>query len=376
MPNQKKPRMANPLELLDGIAPGFQINGKLIAAEEMVGGLINTTYAATFERDTGETFRRVLQRINRHVFPDPKAVMRNVQRVTMHLVHRVPDHARALSLVPARNGDPWHEDENGEIWRCYRFIEDCVTFDVVQNTRQAFQAARAFGLFQELVDDLDASSLTVTIPYFHHTEKRYERLIRACKEDRAGRLPEVAEELAFITEREDLASCLQRQQASGSIPIRVTHNDTKISNVMMDAETDEAVCVIDLDTVMPGLAPHDFGDLVRTAVSPVGEDETDLGRVVVRMDIFASLAEGYISAAGNVLTKAELDSLVIASRVMAYEVAMRFLTDYLEGDAYFRITRPNHNLDRCRNQLTLLRRMEDAGRVMEDIVAKARERFC
>jgi aminoglycoside phosphotransferase (APT) family kinase protein len=303
--------------------------------------------------------------------------MRNVEMVTRHInskVLRVKKDlgGQTLNLFPARAGGSWVEDENGGVWRCYNHIEGCLTYDVVENTRQAYQAARAFGSFQDLVSDLDAKQIVETIPDFHHTRKRYDRLMQAVAEDRCGRLADVAAELEFVRRREGLVDRLLDLSAAGEIPVRVTHNDTKINNVMIDAETDEAVCVIDLDTVMPGLALYDFGDLVRSATSPAAEDERDLSQVRMRMPIFEALVEGYLDAAGNFINDAEAENLPLAGKLMTLEVGIRFLTDHLEGDVYFKTHRAGHNLDRCRTQLKLVEEIENREKEMNTFIRKVR----
>ena len=355
----------------------FAIEGEFVLGEVVDSGHINSTYRATYRRPDGMELRYILQSINRNVFKDPHAVMRNVERVTRHINSRVLRlkkdlGGQTLNLFPARSGGTWIEDPQGAVWRCYNFIEGCVTHDVVENTRQAYQAARAFGSFQDLVSDLNAETIVETIPDFHNTAKRFARLMEVAGMDPLGRLGSVRDEIEFIRDRESLVGVLSDAVASGAIPLRVTHNDTKINNVMIDAATDEAVCVIDLDTVMPGLAPHDFGDLVRSATSPAAEDEVDLSKVRMQMPMFEALVEGYMDATGGFLNDAEVEHLVTAGKLMTLEVGIRFLTDYLEGDVYFKTHRLGHNLDRCRTQLKLVERIEEVEDKMNAFVRKVR----
>ncbi len=359
------------------IGDRFAVQGEFVLGEEIQSGHINSTYRATYRQPDGSHQRFIFQTINRNVFKDPQAVMRNVEMVTRHInskVLRVKKDlgGQTLNLFPARAGGSWVEDENGGVWRCYNHIEGCLTYDVVENTRQAYQASRAFGSFQDLVSDLDASRIVETIPDFHHTRKRYDRLMQAVAEDRCGRLAEVEAEVEFVRRREGLVDRLLDLSAAGEIPVRVTHNDTKINNVMIDAETDEAVCVIDLDTVMPGLALYDFGDLVRSATSPAAEDERDLSQVRMRMPIFEALVEGYLDAAGNFINNAEAENLPLAGKLMTLEVGIRFLTDHLEGDVYFKTHRAGHNLDRCRTQLKLVEEIENCENEMNTFIRKVR----
>lgn len=363
--------------LVSTIGDQFAVQGRFVLGEEIDSGHINSTYRATYRQDDGSDQRYIFQAINRNVFKDPYAVMRNVELVTRHINSRVLRlkndlGGQTLNLFPARAGGAWVEDAQGTVWRCYNHIEGCVTYDVVENTRQAYQAARAFGSFQDLVSDLDADSITATIPDFHHTRKRFARLLEIAAADPRGRLAAVREEFDFILQRESLTGLLLDLIDSGEIPVRVTHNDTKINNVMIDASSDEAVCVIDLDTVMPGLALYDFGDLVRSATSPAAEDETDLSKVGMQMPMFEALVEGYLDSAGSFINDTEIEHLTHAGKLMTLEVGIRFLTDYLEGDVYFKVHHPNHNLDRCRTQLQLVKCIEAREPEMNAFVRKVR----
>ncbi len=364
-------------QLVAGIGNQFAVQGEFVSGEEIDSGHINSTYCGTFRQADGSLRRYIFQSINRNVFKDPYAVMRNVECVTRHIndkVLRVKKDlgGQTLNLFPARSGGAWVEDPAGGVWRCYNFIEGCVTYDVVENTRQAYQAARAFGSFQDLVSDLDATSIRETIPDFHHTRKRFQRLLEVAAADPCGRLAAVRPEFDFVCQRESLTGMLLAGIAAGAIPLRVTHNDTKINNVMIDAETDEAVCVIDLDTVMPGLALYDFGDLVRSATSPAAEDETDLSKVQMQMPMFEALVEGYLDSASAFINDTEIEHLAFAGKLMSLEVGIRFLTDHIEGDVYFKTHRPGHNLDRCRTQLKLVERIEAGENKMNDFVRKVR----
>lgn len=359
------------------IGDQFAIEGEFVEGEEIRSGHINSTFCATYETASGARQRYILQRINEKVFKDPLAVMRNVECVTRHInwkVLRVKKDlgGQTLSLYPGRGGRCWVEGPNGGIWRCYNCIESCHTYDVVENTRQAFEAARAFGSFQDLVSDLPVGEIEETIPHFHHTRRRFERLMEVAAADPLGRLAAVREEFEFVRAREGVVDRLLNLEAEGVIPVRITHNDTKINNVMIDEETDRAVCVVDLDTVMPGLALYDFGDLARSATSPAAEDERDLSKVVMQMPLFEALAEGYLDAAGEFLLDAEVDHLAFSGRLITLEIGIRFLTDFLEGDVYFKIHRDGHNLDRCRTQLKLVEQMEAQEAAMERFVRKVR----
>ena len=361
-------------EMIKAISHEFAIAGEFVEGVEIDSGHINNTYLAVYETANGKRARYILQRINEFVFKDPLQVIKNVETVTRHInwkVLRVKKGlgGQTLNIYPARGGRSYANSENGGVWRCYNYIENCKTYDVVENTRQAYQAAKAFGSFQDLVSDLPVEEVTETIPDFHNTPKRYARLMEVVAADPKGRLKNVAVEVDFIKQREGLCKHLVELAEQGKLPVRVTHNDTKLNNVMMDAETDEAVCVIDLDTVMPGLSLYDFGDLVRTATSPAEEDEKDLSKVEMRMSMFEALAEGYIDGC-DCLTPLEIENLVIGAKLMTLEVGIRFLTDYLEGDQYFKTEYEDHNLVRSRTQLKLVECIEEKEAEMNKFVSR------
>lgn len=359
---------------IEEIANEFAIAGEFVSGGEVDSGHINNTYIATFRKENGKEGQYIFQRINENVFKDPLAVMRNVEMVTRHInwkVLRVKHDlgGQTLNLYPARGGRFYARGVGGGIWRCYNFINGCRTYDIVENTRQAYQAAHAFGAFQDLVSDIPIEDIEETIPDFHNTPKRYQRLMEVIVEDPKGRLASCQAEIDFIKAREDIVSKLVDLKDAGVLPERITHNDTKINNVMIDIETDEAVCVIDLDTVMPGLALYDFGDLVRTAVSPAAEDEKDLTKVEMRMPMFEALAEGYIDSC-DCLCDAEIENLAFSGKLISLEIGIRFLTDYLEGDVYFKTHREGHNLDRARTQLKLVEELEKKEPEMEAFVKR------
>jgi len=360
------------------IADHFAIEGDFIEGKEIESGHINSTYGATFGKMDGSRQRYILQKINANVFKDPLAVMRNVECVTRHInwkVLRVKKDmgGQTLNLYPGRGGRAWVVGADGGVWRCYNAIEGCVTYDIIENTRQAYQAAKAFGSFQDLVSDLPTSSVEETIPDFHHTPKRYAALQTAIAADPFNRAAAVREEIDFITSHEALTATVVELLDSGRIPWRITHNDTKINNVMIDADTDQAVCVIDLDTVMPGASLYDFGDMIRTATSPAAEDERDLSKVAMQMPMFEALVEGYLDAANNFLNDEEVGHLAVSGALITLETGIRFLTDHLLGDTYFKIHREGHNLDRCRTQLRLVQCIEDQRATMEKFVRRIRK---
>ncbi len=348
-------------------ARAFAIDGEFAGAAPYGSGHINDSYCAVFEQG-GASTRYLLQRINHHIFKNPVALMENIARVTAHLAKQVaddPDHnRRALTLIPTRAGRVLHVDAGGNYWRAYQFIGNATTYDSVQSPEQAFQAAKAFGEFQRMLADLPAPRLHDTIPDFHHTPKRFAALEQAIASDVAGRAITAGPEIDFALARKSITARL----VEAGLPERVTHNDTKINNVLLDDATGEGTCVIDLDTVMPGLAAYDFGDMVRTATSPAPEDEQDLSRVNMEFPLFEALARGYLSTAGGFLTPAEKESLAFAGKLITFEIGIRFLTDYLSGDTYFKVHRDGHNLDRCRAQFKLVQSIEFQEDQMAELI--------
>ena len=354
----------------------FAVKGSFVAAELIGNGHINDTYAVTCE-ESGDSRRYVLQRINQSVFPDPPALMDNFVRVTEHLQRKLEENGaqrqnpvrRTLELVRTRDGDAYTRDEQGNYWRAYHYVDGGVIHETALDTGVACQAARAFGAFQGSLDDLDGPPLNETIQRFHHTRSRFETLKQAIEEDDCNRAAAVRAEIDFALSREAMVDVLLDLRESGRISDRVTHNDAKINNVLMDDDTGEWLCVLDLDTVMPGLVLYDFGDLVRTAAITASEDERDLRKVELSMPMFEALARGYIEVARDSLSSTEKELLAFSGKLITFEIGIRFLSDYLAGDTYFRIHRPDHNLDRCRTQFRLIESIETHEEDMNRLVA-------
>lgn len=350
-------------EAIENVAGKFRIYGTLLESQPHGSGHINDTFAVTYSQ-AGTRVRYIIQRINTQIFKAPEAVMENILRVTEEGFRRlveadVADPSRCvLTVIPTKEGRSHAIDGLGGVWRCYPFIEGARTYDIIRNARQATEVAKAFGEFQRLVAGMKGPRLHETIPAFHNTRARFEKLRSMVEADPKGRLASVEREWVFLREREALVDVLLDLQARGEIPERITHNDTKLNNVMVDDATETGICVIDLDTVMPGLALYDFGDMVRTATSPAAEDETDLSKVRMQMPMFEALVRGYLSTAGGFLNEAEKAHLAFSGKLISLEVGIRFLTDYLEGDVYFKTKHPSHNLDRCRTQLALVESIE------------------
>ena len=358
------------------VASGFHFGGKIVSAAPYGSGHINDTFLTLVEI-AGQQRRFILQRINHQVFKQPDLLMENVARVCAHAHAKLraagtgDAHRRALRLIPTHQGKAWHVDPSGNRWRCYDFIEGATGHDVVRSPAQAEAAAKAFGAFQSLLADLPGERLHETIPDFHHTPSRFARFQAALAKDSHGRAAAAGPEIAFALARAGEVSVVVDALRAGSLPERVTHNDTKLNNVLLDDVTQEGVCVIDLDTVMPGSALYDFGDLVRTSTSPAAEDETDLSLVRMQLPMFAALVRGYLSSARGFLTPREKELLPFAGKLITFEIGLRFLTDWLEGDTYFKIKRPAHNLDRCRTQFKLVASIEEQLPAMREIVARA-----
>jgi hypothetical protein len=358
---------------LQEVSKQFQIYGDILYAEPTKIGHINETYMATYNQG-GTLVRYIHQKINQTVFKDPLAVMDNLMRVTTHLRRRLEAEGardvtrKALTIVPARDGKSYFCNGSGDYWRTFVFVERAQTFESVQTPRQAYEAGRAFGRFQHLLVDLPGKRLVETIPHFHHTRRRFEALLKAVALDQYHRAAVAAREIDFALKHEIIVDVLQKALDRGEIPERVAHNDTKFNNVMLDWESGEALCVLDLDTVMPGSVLYDFGDMVRTTTSPTLEDEKDLSKVVMQMPMFEALAHGYLESAAPFLTQAERAYLVFSGSLITFTIGLRFLTDFLSGDKYFRIHRPEHNLDRCRTQFRLVESIDDQEPEMQRMV--------
>lgn len=356
----------------------FAVEGPLVEIEPQPLGHINESWVATWDGPGGRQ-RFLLQHVNRYVFRRPELVMDNMVRVTRHIAAHVAAHVateavpdpgrRGLSLVPTREGASHHREPDGEVWRLVVWIEDTRSTEQAESPAEARAAAGAFGHFLRQLADLPAPPLHETIPGFHDTPARFSALERAVAADSTGRVAGVRQEIEALLDRRRAGHALADHLAAGDISIRTTHNDAKIANVLFDATTAEPLCVVDLDTVMPGLALHDFGDMVRSMVSDSAEDEVDLARVEVRVPVFEALARGFSEAAGETLSPLERSLLPTAARVITLEQAVRFLTDHLEGDPYYRIARPEHNLDRTRSQLRLVESLEDSDGELQRIVS-------
>ncbi|HUT86972.1 MAG TPA: aminoglycoside phosphotransferase family protein [Candidatus Heimdallarchaeota archaeon] len=355
------------------IASQFNFAGECLDARPYGAGHIHDTTVVRFRNANGSVQRYILQRLNTTVFQQPERLMENIERITVHLSTKIRadggDPMReALHLIPARDGKAFVKTGAGEYWRAFHFIERAQTYDTTVNLGHVAEVAKAYGRFLKLLGDFPLQQLHETIPDFHHTERRCKALMEAAKRDTKHRVRSAKSEIGFVENRAEQTSILVDLLEQGGLPTRVVHNDTKLGNVLIDDGTGRSLCVIDLDTVMPGLSLYDFGDLVRSAANPAAEDERGLSKVGVDLAVFERCVEGYLEGVGGLLTPSELDLFPFSAKLIALELGMRFLTDYLNGDVYFKIHREGQNLDRCRVQFKLVEEMETKHDRMARIV--------
>ncbi len=365
---------ASPIQIAEVIA-NFQYNGRLVRGCAYGNGHINDTYLLTFQISGMGSIKVILQKMNKDVFGKPEELMENVMGVTAFLREQIIKNGgdperETLNVIPAYDNKPYYRDSYGDYWRSYKFITDATSYDVVEKPEHFYESALAFGNFQCMLADYPAETLNETIEGFHDTKARFAVFKKAVEEDVMERAASVRDEIQFVLDREEVADYFGDLQAKGELPIRVTHNDTKLNNIMIDNKTGKGICVIDLDTVMPGLAMNDFGDSIRFGASTAAEDERDLSKVSCDMELFDLYAKGFIEGCAGRLTDREIELLPMGAKVMTFECGMRFLTDYLQGDRYFKIHREEHNLDRCRTQFKLVEDMEKKWDIMQDIVKK------
>jgi hypothetical protein len=356
------------------VVSAFLQNEEVLSITRHGNGHINDTYLVETDRD-----KYILQRINTQIFGNPDELMSNILGVTTHLKDKIreqggDDKRQTLTVIKTADGKLYYRDENRNVWRMYLFIKDSVCLERAEGSRDFYESGVAFGRFQELLSDYDAGSLYATIPDFHNTPKRCEDFERSVVKDICGRAQSVLSEIEFVRERKEKMARGQRLLVEKKLPLRVTHNDTKLNNIMMDKKTGKTLAIIDLDTVMPGLSIYDFGDSIRFGANTACEDERDLSKVSLDMELFEAYAEGFIKGAVGGLTKEESSELVYGAWNMTMECGMRFLTDYLAGDTYFKTSREGQNLDRARNQFALARDMEEKEEEMKRVIRRAKER--
>lgn len=344
------------------ILSNFAINGEFISCEPYGSGLINRTYVAVYN-EGGRRVRYIVQRINTNLFKNVDGLMNNIKLVTefnrAEIMKRGGDPDReSLTLVPTKNGGTYFRTEEGDCYRVYVFIENAKGYDVVEKPEHFYESAVAFGKFAMLLDRFDSSKLFEVLPDFHNTVKRFDNFKKSLEADKFNRAKDVKKEIGFALEREKITHTIVDLLASGKMPSRVTHNDTKLNNVLIDTRTDKAVSVIDLDTMMPGSICYDFGDSIRFGCNPCLEDTPETEKVIFNMPLFETYTKGYLSVFGDTITDIERKNLPMGAILMTYECGIRFLTDYLDGDVYFRKTREGQNIDRTRTQFKLVSDME------------------
>ncbi len=360
---------------IDLAIENFDFEGKVIDKKPLKKGHINDTFCIVCETENKQNKKYILQKINTNIFKNPDELMKNVVNVTSYIRKIVIENGgnperETLNIIPTKNGENYYKDKKGDCFRVYKFIEDATTYDLVQNAKDFYESAVAFGNFQRLLSNFPADTLYETIPNFHNTVDRLNKLKEAIQKDTLNRVKNVKEEIDFVLNREKDCHIICDLLEKGEIPLRVTHNDTKLNNIMIDNKTKKAICVIDLDTVMPGTVLNDFGDSIRFGASTALEDEQDLSKVECSMELFEAYTKGFIEGVKGNLTDKEKEMLPMGAKIITLECGIRFLTDYLQGDTYFKINRDNHNLDRARTQFKLVLDMENKWEQMKNIVKK------
>lgn len=365
---------------IDETIAQFALEGRLIEKQPYGNGHINDTFLLTNETADGEKKRYILQRMNHDIFKNPQELMENVINVTEYLRKVIlaqggDPNRETLNVVKTHDGSSYYMDDNGNYWRVFLYIEGTVCLEMVEGPEDFYDSAVAFGNFQKMLADYPAEKLHETIPNFHNTPSRFRDFQKAVEEDKMGRAALAREEIEFALAREKDTAVLLDLLQEGKLPLRVTHNDTKLNNILFDEETKEALCIIDLDTVMPGLSHYDFGDSIRFGASTGAEDEKDLSKVEMDLNLFEAFTKGFLEGCGGSLTEKEIEMLPMGAKLMTYECGIRFLADFLEGDVYFKIHREGHNLDRARTQFKLVADMEKKWDEMAAIVEKYKNMF-
>lgn len=356
----------------------FPFKGEFVGFRPVDSGHINDTFVVDFKDNSGKKDSFLLQKINVNVFKNPVQLMENILGVTDFLKKKISEcggdtDRECLTVIKTNDQKPFFYSDELGYWRCYNYISDSYAIDSISSPEVFMNAAKAFGKFQNILADYPIDTLYETIPNFHNTRSRYADFIKAVEQNLSGRLNTCLPELEFAKAREEDASVLVNLLEKGKLPLRVTHNDTKLNNVMFDKATDESICIVDLDTVMPGLSLYDFGDSIRYGANTASEDERDLSKVSLDLELFEVYVKGYLSEAGASLTETEINYLPFSAKLMTYECGIRFLTDYINGDTYFRVHYPEHNLVRCRTQFTLVSDIEKKYDTMQKIVEKTKK---
>lgn len=359
----------------NNIVNKFNFEGKFIDSKSNICGHINDTFILTFEKENKEIIKYILQRVNTGIFENPIELMTNIENVTEHIKKKIENEGgnslrETLNIVKTVDGKNYYITDEGDCFRAYIYITNAKTYQVVEEPMHMYKCGRALGKFQKQLSDFDVNKLYETIKDFHNTQKRYEAFLESIKEDKVKRVSKIKKDIDFVTDRCNDCRVFVNMIEERKIPLRVTHNDTKFNNIMIDETTDEAIAVIDLDTVMPGIVAYDFGDSIRSGATTALEDETDLNEVNFDLNLYENFVKGFLEETKNSLTEIEIDYLPFGAKLMTFECGMRFLMDYINGDIYFKIQREDHNLDRARNQFKLVRDMEENMDKMIEIVRK------
>ncbi len=352
----------------------FKIEGEFVKAKILTAGNINATYKVTFSKN-GKNEQYVVQKINKNVFKKPEQVMENIIGISNHIIKKLENRNEesersVLHYLSTKDNVSYYVDETGEYWRCYKFISNSTTYDLTTDLFVIEEAGKAFGQFQKLLADFDASTLYESIPNFHNTKKRFVDFEDSVKLDVAERASECEAEIKYLLGQKEFASSLCVDLENGLLPLRVTHNDTKCNNVLFDEKTGEALAVIDLDTVMPGLVCYDYGDAIRSIASTCAEDEENLDLVNIDLNKLKAFTKGFVSKVGKSITQNEVESLSVGIIVITLELASRFLKDYLDGDTYFKVTKTKHNLIRAKCQIALAKKFQENFETIKKIIAE------
>ena len=361
---------------IEFLQSNFKLQGPYQSYKPLNDGHINSTFVFDYADEDGTAHRYVVQKINTHIFTNPDALMGNIVGVTTFLQKKIAARGgnvqrETLDFLPAADGKYYAEDSTGSCWRCYRHIGNVYTCNIIDSEEVFYNAGTAFGAFQQALADYPSETLVETIPNFHNTYSRFLDFKKAVTDDLSGRRANVQDEIQFILDREADTHVLLDLIDKGELPLRVTHNDTKLNNILFDNETNQGICIIDLDTVMPGLALYDFGDSIRFGANTASEDEKDVSKVSLSLPLYKAYTEGYLHTAKDSLWAKEIEYLPFSAKLMTLECGMRFLADYLNGDTYFKTAYPEHNLVRCRTQLALVADMELKMEEMQKITADA-----
>lgn len=353
----------------------INFNGDIINVKSFGSGIINDTFLVVCNDNDNKEEKYILQKINNSIFKNIELLMKNYCNICNYLKEIVKNthgdvDRQTITVIPTKDGKSFFKDSKGNYWRAIKFIPNTITYDVLESSNDFYKVGKAFGKFQNMLSEYNAENLYESIPNFHNTKERFNTFLSSVKNNKVNRLDKVREEVNFILERENDTSILIDMYERGELPLRVTHNDTKISNILMDEKTKEGICVIDLDTIMPGLSLYDFGDAIRSGATHALEDEKDLSKVYVDLEFFEAFTKGFLEGTNSTLTKNEIEMLPMGAKVITLEQGIRFLTDYLDGDIYYKTSYEDQNLDRTRTQLKLVRDMELKWDKLKGIVNK------